>query len=266
MIHFHPDTSLPADFWLEGLVLPIDKPYGWTSADVVRKVQYLMRRYTGNRKIKVGHAGTLDPLATGVLLLCIGAATRQANLLLEDEKEYIATVRFGATTPSFDLEKPIDALFPFAHIHAEEVRAALPHFLGDQTQVPPIFSAKMVGGVRSYALARKGKEVELEAHPICIREAELLSFVPGDPRIFPKDSGQMEVPDVFPVPEGSQRFPLAQVRIRCSKGTYIRSFARDLGLALHSGAHLYDLRRTSSGAFNESDLFDIHVIEQYFSI
>lgn len=264
MIIFSTDAVLPQNFLLEGLLLPVDKPYGWTSTDVVRKVQYLMRKYTGNKNAKVGHAGTLDPLATGVLLICVGSATKQAQALLEDDKEYIATIRFGATTASFDLEKPIDARFPFAHIDATVVQEALLGLSGTQMQVPPIFSAKMIGGVRSYDLARKGKEVELVANPICISVADMLSFVPGyayAPDQIPKKTA---LPLQFPMLELPDELPTAIIRIRCSKGTYIRSFARDLGLALGSGAHLTDLRRTQSGQYTDAKLVEIKDIEQFF--
>lgn len=258
MLIFDPHKTLPDQFAQEGLLIPVDKPYGWTSTDVVRKLQYLLRKYTGNKNIKVGHAGTLDPLATGVLLICVGAATKQAQFLLDDDKEYVATIRFGATTPSFDLEKPVDAYFPHAQIDREAVQKAMQAMIGDQDQVPPIFSAKMVGGVRSYEMARKGKEVELESHSIRIIEAELCAFVRGK-------SVESFLPETFPAPEMPDTLPSAVVRIRCSKGTYIRSIARDLGLALASGAHLTDLRRTKSGLFTDVQLFDLKLVEQYFA-
>lgn len=258
MLIFDPNQILPDNFSQQGLLLPMDKPYGWTSTDVVRKVQYLMRRRTGNRNIKVGHAGTLDPLATGVLLICVGTATKQAQTLLDQDKEYVATIRFGATTASFDLEKPVDEFFPFSQIDEPAVIKALKNLTGVQDQVPPVFSAKMIGGVRSYELARKGKEVELMANSIRIEEAELLTFVPGK-------SIESFIPEHFPAAEMPDPFPKAVVRIRCSKGTYIRSFARDLGLALASGGHLTDLRRTQSGTFTDVQLFGIKTVEQYFA-
>jgi tRNA pseudouridine55 synthase len=258
MFIFDPSQCLPDNFSQEGLLIPVDKPYGWTSTDVVRKIQYLMRRRTGNRNVKVGHAGTLDPLATGVLLICVGAATKQAQTLLDQDKEYIATIRFGVTTASFDMEKPVDEVFPHDHIDAQAVVKSLKDMTGLQDQVPPIFSAKMVGGVRSYELARKGKEVELVANSIRIVEAELLTFIPGK-------SVESFIPEYFPATELPDQFPKAVVRIRCSKGTYIRSFARDLGLALASGGHLADLRRIKSGVFTDVQLFEIKTIEQYFA-
>ena len=172
----------------EGIVLPIDKPYRWTSADVIRKLKWRAIRHFGKKNLKVGHAGTLDPLATGVLLVCIGDACKRAQELQDHDKEYIARIRFGATTPSYDLEKDVDRRFPFEHITADAVRAALPAFLGEQEQVAPLFSAKSVDGVRAYELARKlyrsGRLSELDSaaldtlqrNRIVISELELLDF------------------------------------------------------------------------------------------
>lgn len=217
----------------EGTVIPIDKPYGWTSADVVRKVKFLLQKKTGQKKIKVGHAGTLDPLATGLLLLCIAKATKLADSLQAEEKEYIADIRFGATTPSFDLEKEIDAHYPFEHINKEVVEQILPQFTGVQEQVPPVFSAKLIDGKRAYELARAGKEAEMKPAKITISELTLLNCA---------------IPDVV-------------IRIICSKGTYIRSLARDLGLALQSGGHLTGLRRTRSGHYHVAEAFDMETVE-----
>lgn len=215
-----------------GLVLPLDKPYGWTSADAVRKVKFRMQRFFGQKNLKVGHAGTLDPLATGLLLICIGKATKQAERLQNQPKEYIARIRFGATTPSFDLEKEIDATYPYEHITREAVEAVLPQFTGEQEQVPPVFSAKLIDGVRAYQFARQGTAVEMKPARVTIYELEALSF---------------ESPELL-------------LRIRCSKGTYIRSLARDLGAALHSGGHLTGLIRTISGDFSTRDAVSIEEI------
>ena len=175
----------------EGIVLAVDKPYRWTSADVIRKLKYAAIKHFGKKNLKVGHAGTLDPLATGVLLVCIGNACKRAQELQDHDKEYIARIRFGATTPSYDLEKEVDRWFPYEHITADAVRAALPAFLGEQEQVAPLFSAKSVDGVRAYELARKlyrsGRTAELDAAAldtlhrsrIVISELELLDFVPA---------------------------------------------------------------------------------------
>lgn len=217
----------------EGFVIPVDKPYGWTSADVVRKVKFILRKEPGWKNIKVGHAGTLDPLATGLLLLCVGKATKQTERLQSEEKEYVAHIRLGATTPSFDLEKEIDRTWPFAHITREAVEQALRQLTGTHEQVPPVFSAKLIGGKRAYELARAGKETEMKPAVVTIYELELQHFL---------------LPDLV-------------LKTTCSKGTYIRALARDLGIALQSGAHLTGLRRTRSGIYHVSDAFSIIDIE-----
>lgn len=263
-----------ADF-PEGIVLPIDKPYRWTSADVIRKLKWNAIRHFGKKNLKVGHAGTLDPLATGVLLVCIGDACKKAQQLQDHDKEYIARIRFGATTPSYDLEKDVDRRFPFEHITADAVRAALPAFLGEQEQVAPLFSAKSVDGVRAYELARKlyrtGRLDELDAaaldtlqrNRINITELELLDYAPegdGDsvrgacpPRtLSPSPSARINVADT-----SALGLPEAAIRIACSKGTYIRAFARDLGEALGSGAHLSGLVRSRSGDFRVEEALSL---------
>lgn len=204
----------------EGLVLNIDKPLLWTSADVVRKLKYILRRI-GYRKIKIGHAGTLDPLATGVLLVCIGRATKQVEALQSGRKEYIADVQLGATTPSYDLEHPIDTTYPWEHITRESVEAALSSLCGERDQIPPVYSAKMIDGRRAYEYAREGSEVEMRLAHINIYGIELL---------------ECDLPHI-------------RIRVDCSKGTYIRSLAREIGEALDSGAHLTSLRRTRSGDY-----------------
>lgn len=206
----------------DGIVIPLDKPYRWTSADAVRKIKFKLQRLFGKRNLKVGHAGTLDPLATGLLLICIGKATKQAQYLQDQRKEYIAEIRFGATTPSYDLEKEIDATYPWEHISRALIEDTLPQFLGQQDQVPPIFSAKLVDGVRAYEYARQGEVVEMKPASIHLYELEILDY----------------------------QAPVLTLRIQCSKGTYIRSISRDLGIALNSGGHLVGLRRTQSGSFS----------------
>lgn len=260
----------------EGIILPVDKPYRWTSADVIRKLKYAAIKHFGKKNLKVGHAGTLDPLATGVLLVCIGNACKRAQELQDHDKEYIATIRFGATTPSYDLEKDPDRTFPFSHITADAVRSALPQFLGEQEQIAPLFSAKSVDGVRAYELARKlyrsnnvipGPTGNLSAldsaaleslhrSRIVISELELLEFRTEGP--IATDSGEslfsgtpssrINVADT-----SALGLPEAVVRIACSKGTYIRAFARDLGEALGSGAHLAGLVRSRSGSYSVAD-------------
>lgn len=221
-----------ADF-ASGIVLPIDKPYGWTSADVVRRVVAALK-HLGHKKIKVGHAGTLDPLATGVLILCIGKATKQAESLQAEEKEYICEVELGATTPCFDMEHEIDFRYPYEHITREMVEEALKSFLGEQEQVPPIYSAKSINGKRAYEYARAGQEIEMRKAVIHIYDIELLSF----------------------------ELPKVRVRIACSKGTYIRSFARDLGVTLESGGYLTSLCRTKSGNYTLSDCFSMEEVAE----
>jgi tRNA pseudouridine55 synthase len=220
----------------EGYILPVDKPYGWTSADVVRKLKPLLSR-AGFRKIKIGHAGTLDPLATGVLLICIGRATKRVDELQAEEKEYIAEIELGATTPSGDLEHPVDERYPYLHITEEAVRQALKAMEGEQDQVPPIYSAKQIDGRRAYEYAREGVEVEMKKARITIYEAQLIAF--DLPRIV--------------------------VSVRCSKGTYIRSFARDLGEQLASGGHLTGLQRSRSGNFRVGECLSMEEIEKSFS-
>ena len=254
----------------EGIIIPIDKPYRWTSADVIRKVKFAAIRHFGKKNLKVGHAGTLDPLATGVLLVCIGKATRLAEKLQAHDKEYIAGITFGATTPSYDLEKEIDRFFPYEHLNAEVVSAVLPSFVGEQDQVAPLFSAKSVDGVRAYELARRlyrqGASSELDETAkelirvarIRISELELVGFEVSRMEggtAFPsasKASARINVTD-----NSALNLPRAVVRMACSKGTYVRAFARDLGEALGSGAHLDSLQRSRSGEFRVEDTLTV---------
>ena len=252
----------------EGIIIPIDKPYRWTSADVIRKIKYTAIRHFGKKNLKVGHAGTLDPLATGVLLVCIGKATKLAEELQSHDKEYVAGVTFGATTPSYDLEKEIDRFFPHEHITADAVSAALPAFIGEQDQVAPLFSAKSVDGVRAYELARKlhaeGKTLDEAAQELIrvakinITELELVEYAAGrgsdeiGEGVVSKTApdGNSNASSRINVTDNSQLgLPRAVVRMACSKGTYVRAFARDLGEALGSGAHLDSLQRSRSGIF-----------------
>ncbi len=252
------------DAYPEGIILPIDKPYRWTSADVIRKVKYAAIKHFGKKNLKVGHAGTLDPLATGVLLVCIGAATRQAETLQKHDKEYLAGIAFGATTPSYDREKEIDRFFPYDHITAQAVEAVLPRFLGEQEQVAPLFSAKSVDGQRAYELARKlyrehrdntDAAAQLSRQRITIHSLRLEAFEPGisgsasavatsTSAVSAGASNRIHVTD-----NSALGLPVATIRIACTKGTYIRAFARDLGEALGSGAHLESLCRTRTGDY-----------------
>ena len=294
----------------DGIVLPIDKPYRWTSADVIRKVKFAAFRHFRKKNLKVGHAGTLDPLATGVLLVCIGPACKRAQEFQDHDKEYVAGIRFGATTPSYDLEQEVDRTFPYEHVTEEAVRAALPSFLGTQEQVAPLFSATSVDGVRAYEMARKlyrnaqkgildpdfdAAALETLHHStITISELELLSFngasaIPSRTNFFSPEkrsqkscptpdadatcsetafsndspvalSGEVETSAssrIHVTDTSSLGLPEAKIRIACSKGTYIRAFARDLGEAVGSGAHLSSLVRTKTGAFRLEDALSL---------
>ncbi|MCQ2349987.1 MAG: tRNA pseudouridine(55) synthase TruB [Paludibacteraceae bacterium] len=203
----------------EGRIFYVDKPLEWTSFDVVNRLRSAWCKYFKEKKLKVGHAGTLDPLATGVIVVCTGKCTKQIDQLQAGEKEYIATLELGATTPSFDMEHPIDQRYPFEHITLPMVEEVLTRFTGEILQVPPAYSAVKIDGKRAYDYARKGREVEIKAKPLLIKEIEILDF----------------------------ELPRLQLRIVCSKGTYIRALARDIGAALNSGAYLTALQRTRVG-------------------
>lgn len=263
----------------EGIVLPVDKPYRWTSADVIRKIKFCAGRHFHKKNLKVGHAGTLDPLATGVLLVCIGKATKLAEELQRHDKEYIAGITFGATTPSYDLEKDIDARYPTGKVSEESLREVLPHFLGGQEQVAPLFSAKSVDGVRAYELARrqwKRRKAEgedggfdhsdtdlLSKQWINISEIELLRYcetgcdspMTNEREAF--DAANHRNMRINVTDNSALHLPHADIRVKCSKGTYVRALARDLGEALDSGAHLDGLRRTRTGGFNVDEALSI---------
>lgn len=215
--------------FIDGEILYVDKPYGWTSFDAVKRIRGALVRRLGVRKIKVGHAGTLDPLATGVMVICTGRATKRIDAIQAGVKEYVAEISLGATTPSFDLETEVDALFPTEHITRQLVEEVLTSFLGVIRQIPPAFSAVKVDGKRAYESARKGREVELKPKTLVIDEIELLDFSPG----------------------------LIKIRVVCSKGTYIRALARDIGEALGSGGHLKSLCRTRVGEVRKYDCLSV---------
>ena len=288
----------------EGIILPIDKPYHWTSADVIRKVKYAAIKHFGKKNLKVGHAGTLDPLATGILLVCIGPATKRAEELQRSRKRYLAGVSFGATTPSYDLEKGLDSEYPLDGVSEDTVRAILPQFAGEQEQIAPLFSAKSVDGVRMYEKARKlwkqGLPVEsdgiLQANRITVYDISLKSFAlwpatpsnadtlctktavfahdtsENDPSVHKKGpfcaqepfaddgKGRIRVADL-----GGRQFPTAMIDVECSKGTYIRALARDLGEALGSGAFLSSLRRTGNGGFGIEDAISLEEALELFA-
>ncbi len=248
----------------DGIILPVDKPYRWTSADLVRKIKIAACRHFGKKNLKVGHAGTLDPLATGILLVCIGPATRRAGELQASAKQYLAGICLGATTPSYDLEKPVDRVLGLEGITRGRVEAVLPSFVGEQMQVAPLFSAKSVDGVRAYETARRllkeararGEAFDpgdiLQSSLINIYGLELVSFEESfaapEPVVAGPGTGRINVADVRGVP-----LYHALVRVDCSKGTYIRALARDLGEALGCGAFLGSLRRTRNGGFDISE-------------
>ena len=265
----------------DGVVLPVDKPYRWTSADVIRKVKYAAIKHFRKKNLKVGHAGTLDPLATGVLLVCIGAACKRAQEFQDHDKEYEALVRFGATTPSYDLEKEVDRTFPYAQVTEDAIRAVLSSFIGTQEQVAPLFSAKSVDGVRAYEVARRmyrnaqkgladpdfdaAALENLHRSTITISDLELLEFRPGEASAEPPRTKMCPTPEADATVTGTASsrinvtdtsgmgLPEARLRIACSKGTYIRALARDLGEALGTGAHLGSLVRTRTGDFRIGD-------------
>ena len=212
------ETHRP-ETYLDGTVLFIDKPLTWTSFDVVNKIRKSLRHSLGIQKIKVGHAGTLDPLATGLVIICTGKATKQINQYQDLDKAYEAQIRLGATTPSFDLETAVDHTFPWEHIDLDLVQETLNKFTGELEQLPPLFSAKSVNGQRAYKMARKGKTFDLKLQYVTVHQMKIISFEPPDLSIY----------------------------VECGKGTYIRSLARDIGANLKSGAHLTGLRRTRIG-------------------
>ncbi len=221
----------------EGAVLFFDKPLTWTSFNLVAKVRRTLCLRLGIKKLKVGHAGTLDPLATGVLIICTGKATKRIARLQAQTKEYVTTMKLGATTPSYDMEKPIDRTYPTEHITERGIRETLASFKGEIEQIPPAFSACRVDGHRAYKLAKRGQEVELKPKTLTIDEIELLRF----------DPEAMEM----------------TLRVVCSKGTYIRALARDIGQALRSGAYLTALRRTRIGETRVEDCMKIEDFETY---
>ena len=221
--------------FVAGEIIPVYKPYTWTSFQIVNKVRYHLSKKYGIKRFKVGHAGTLDPLATGVLLLCTGKATKRIEELQKHTKEYEAEITLGATTPSYDMEHPVDATFPYEHITKEMVEDTLKQFIGDIAQRPPLFSACKVDGKRAYDLARKGSDMQLEPKQIRIDNIELLEY----------------------------ELPKIRIRVTCGKGTYIRSLARDIGEALESGAYLSELTRTRVGEFKLTDCIKIEAIQEW---
>jgi len=222
----------------KGLVLLFDKPYGWTSFDLVNKVRSMIRHSFGEKKIKVGHAGTLDPLATGLLIVCTGKATKTISSFQNLKKEYVATIEFGKTTPSYDLETLFNGTFEYSHITQDKLNSVISGFIGEIKQIPPIYSAKQIEGRRAYKFARQGKKKDLEPVEIQIDRIEVLNF----------------------------NMPELTIMILCSKGTYIRSIANDLGKELFSGAYLKSLKRTAIGSFLNTDAMSFGEFEKSLNI
>lgn len=228
------NLTLTRENLLEGQVLLFDKPLEWSSFQLVNKIRYLLCRKFGIKKLKVGHAGTLDPLATGLMILCTGKATKQIESLMGTEKEYVADIFIGATTPSYDGETEVDNTFPVDHITNVLLEETLQQFLGTIKQLPPMFSAKKVNGVRAYTLAREGSENILQEKEVTISNLEIMNF---------------SKPDL-------------QLKVNCSKGTYIRSLAHDIGIALKSGAYLTGLKRTKIGTYSIEDAWGLNNFEK----
>ena len=222
--------------FIEGEILDIDKPLHWTSFRLVRVVRAKLCQKLKIKKLKVGHAGTLDPLATGVMTVCTGKKTKEIERLQAQTKEYIAEIRLGATTPSFDLETEIDAEYPVEHISREKVEECLKQFTGKIEQIPPLFSAVKIDGKRAYEFARKNEEIELKPKILVIKEIELLFY----------------------------NLPTITIRVVCSKGTYIRALARDIGESLQSGAHLLALQRTRVGDVSLNDCLKVEELDDFF--
>lgn len=225
----------PPNPFSEGMFVVIDKPYGRTSFDVVYKFRNQLSRALNVKRMKVGHAGTLDPLATGVVVLCTGKYTKKIEEVQKQQKVYYATLKLGETTPSYDLEKEVDATYPTSHITEDSVRDVLATFVGEISQVPPVFSAVKVDGKRAYSMARKGEEVTLAPKTIQIYDIELIKY----------------------------EMPYVDIKVTCGKGTYIRALARDIGEALESGAHLTQLRRTRVGDFDVNEAIQVEQIQDY---
>lgn len=219
--------------FIEGETLIFNKPFLWTSFDLVGKVRYLIKKKLSIKNIKVGHAGTLDPMATGLIIICTGKNTKKINDIQIKEKEYITSIKLGSTTPSFDLETAIDKRYEYKHITLESLQNALSCFIGNIKQIPPLFSAKQIDGIRAYELARKNENIILEASSVHISDIEVLEF----------------------------NLPIIKIKVKCSKGTYIRSLARDIGEKLNSGGHLIELQRTAIGEYKIEQSLNINEFE-----
>ena len=267
-----------------GIVLPIDKPRQWTSFQAVNKIKAVVRQRYGLKKFKIGHAGTLDPLATGLLLVCLGKATKRIPELQDGDKEYTGTIVFGATTPCYDLEQAVDRYFPYEHITCELVQDTARRFVGTIQQTPPMFSAVKVDGQRAYELARTDDNTALKARPVTVHSFEITAFREGNPGLCntasptgnhtPDCSSGMErtpklhtARNLYDHPQGEvpPHLPQADFRIGCGKGTYIRSLARDLGAALGSGAFLSALRRERVGEYTVDKSLTLDAVEGWLA-
>ncbi|MBO4599227.1 MAG: tRNA pseudouridine(55) synthase TruB [Bacteroidales bacterium] len=264
---------------LAGVVIPIDKPRQWTSFQAVNKIKTVIRNTYGLKKFKIGHAGTLDPLATGLLLICVGKATKRIDQLQSGEKTYSGTFVLGATTPCYDLERAIDHYYPYQHITLDLIERTLPQFLGTIQQVPPIFSAVKINGYRAYQYAREATPGTPTPAPtpkaVHIAEFQITDFRPGKPQneTIPQPNTICPTPadptahHLYDHPQGTvpEHLPQLDFRIRCGKGTYIRSIARDFGLALDSGAFLSALRREAIGSYTLADAVSFDDLPAYFA-
>ncbi|UCH13923.1 MAG: tRNA pseudouridine(55) synthase TruB [Bacteroidales bacterium] len=220
--------------FIKGELILIDKPLNWTSFDVVKKIRRNIIIKLNKTGIKVGHAGTLDPLATGLMIICTGKLTKEISKYQEYHKEYIATLKLGATTPSFDLETDIDKTYPVDHIDEVLIHKTLKDYTGELYQIPPSYSAKFINGIRAYKYARSGKEINLKPSRIYIKEIKIIKF----------------------------ELPVLEIKVICSKGTYIRSLVRDIGKSLNSGAHLIKLVRTAIGEYKLNEAISIEDFER----
>jgi len=246
----------PQNKFQKGQILLIDKPLTWTSFNVANKIKWLIKKEFNLKKIKVGHAGTLDPLATGLLVICTGKFTKRINEIQAAEKEYTGVITLGATTPCYDLEKEVDEEFPTEHITEELIQETAKSFIGEQEQIAPIHSAKKIDGKRAYEYARKGEEVELKSNIITIKEFDVeFCDCPEIPQI--EDSKINQAP-------AYQKGLHIKFRIVCTKGTYIRSIARDFGLRVNSGGHLSELRRTRIGEYKVEDSLTVDALQNLF--
>lgn len=255
-----------------GLILPIDKPRCWTSFQAVNKVKSTLRRLYGIKNIKIGHAGTLDPLATGLLLVCIGRATKQIATLQDGDKVYTGTLVLGATTPCYDLERPIDAYYPYDHITLELLKTETQRLTGNLMQVPPIFSAVKIDGQRAYTFARADDPTATpQPKPVNVHSFQIANFHPGGkPESefkIQNSKFKIQTTHLYNNPQGEipEALPRADFRVSCGKGTYIRSLARDLGVALGSGAFLSALRREQVGDYTVDSALQLSQVEPHLA-